>query len=293
MATSTPLSRRTYLGAVAGIGTGLTAGCLGRGGEDERYEHVVLDEPEQYPMFREARDDGEIDYPVYADELPEYAAPCTVRGREVTSGEFLGERHTMYTFVFTRCHGACPGLVSGLRHVQADSVDEGYEDDVGLLSVTFDPEYDTPDVLEEYGTDLGVEYDVDNWYFLRPETEADAHHLVESQFGCYFARNPNYEGEGHGGGHDDDDDHGGHDEENGHDHDEGDDYGENGGHGHDEGDRNERDSDDGNGMEMAFQHESMVVLANADGYVERTYVGSVPSPDVLIDDARTLVERWS
>ena len=258
-------SRRAYLGAVASAGIALAAGCLGSDGDD-RYENVVLDEPEQYAMLREARDEGDVGYPIYGDELPQFDAPCTLRDRDVTPAEFDGDRHTMYTFVFTRCHGACPGLVSGLRHVQADSVDGGYADDVGFLTVTFDPEYDTPDVLEEYGHDLGVEYDLDNWYFLRPETEEDAQHLVEEQFGCYFARNPEYEEDrNHGHGHDEDD--------------------------HEHGD-DDHDEDDENGMEMAFEHESMIVLANADGYVERTYVGQVPTPDTLIDDARTLVERW-
>ena len=265
-----PIQRRSYLTGLGAAGVGLTAGCLDAFGGDDPAGTAVLDRPEQYDMLREARDNGDLAHPIHGDELPDVTAPCTIRDRSVATSDFEGERHTMYTFIFSRCHGACPGLVSGLRHVQADAIDEGYVDDIGLVTVTFDPEYDTADVLYEYGERMGVDYDADNWYFIRPETEEDAHHYVEEEFGCYFARNPEYDGDDEhhdddGGGHDDDD--GNHDD---------DDHG----------------SDDGGDMEMAFMHTSMIVLANADGYVERTYVGEVPTPNVLIDDASTLVDRW-
>ena len=287
MTPSKPLHRRTYLGAVGAAGVGVVAGCLDAlNGDDDPTDNVVLDEPEQYEMLREARDNGDVPYPIYGDPLPDVSAPCTIRGEDVATGDFEGDRHSLYTFIFVRCHGACPGLVSGLRHVQAEATDEGYADDVGLVTVTFDPEYDTPEVLDEYGERMGVEYDANNWYFLRPETEDDARHYVEDEFGCYFERDPRFDEEEHG--HDDD----GHDDD-GHDDDGHDDDGHDDGDGndHDDGHDDEGDDDDDD-MVMAFQHESMIVLANADGYVERTYVGEVPSPDVLIDDTQTLVDRW-
>lgn len=47
------------------------------------------------------------------------------------------------------------------------------------------------------------------------------------------------------------------------------------------------------GPEMHFEHLSSIVLANADGYVERNYVGSdIPNPGALVDDVETLRRRW-
>ena len=262
-------SRRTYLGAAGAASVALTAGCALL--ESDEDAAVVLDPPDGYETLREARDAGDVLYPIHGDELPDVTAPCTIRDRDVSTSEFVDERHSMYTFIFSRCHAACPGLVSGLRHVQADAIDAGYAEEIALCTVTFDPEYDTADVLEAYGDDHGVDYDADNWYFLRPETEADARSVVEESFGCYFDRNPDFEGH-----HGDDDHHDGDDDHHGED-DNGGGSGDGGGNGHDE---------------MAFEHESMIVLANADGVVERTYAGTVPSPDVLIADVETLVERW-
>lgn len=252
------ISRRSYLGTAGAAGIGLVAGCTALESRDDRYDNVVLDEPERYEELRHARDEGNVAYPIYGDELPEVTVPDAISGREVSTTDFEGERHTMYTFVYVRCHAACPGLVQGLRHVQADSVEEGYADDIAFLPVTFDPEYDTPERLEDFGVGMGVDYTVDNWHFLRPQTEEDAQYVVEEQFGCFFERNPDFDGG---------DEHDGHD---------------------DEGD--EHDDDDG--MEMAWNHQSMTILANAGGYVERAYVGEIRPPDELIDDVRTLVERW-
>ncbi|SDQ43691.1 SCO family protein [Natronobacterium texcoconense] len=271
------LGRRTYLAATGSAVVGLTAGCTDLV-SDQQYDRVVLEPPENYDALRDSRDRGELPHPIYGDELPDVSAPCTIRDEEIATGDFEGERHSLYTFIFARCHGACPALTSSLRHVQADSADNDYADDVALVHVTFDPEHDTPEVLEEYGHDHGVNYDLNNWYDLRPESEAAAQEYVMDEFGCFYMRNEDFEADdGHGDGHENDHDDDGHDE-----HDD-----------HDDEPPEPDELDDESEMEMAFQHESMIVLANADGYVERTYTGDgLPSYSDLIDDVRTVAEEW-
>ncbi|MFU8868171.1 SCO family protein [Natronococcus sp.] len=278
MTPSERLGRRRYLAAAGAAAIPFAAGCTALdsdGGSDGGYDRVVLDAPDEYERLRDARDRGELEQPIHGDELPDVAAPCTIRDEEIATGEFEGERHSLYTFIFSRCHGACPALTSSLRHVQDDSVEGDYVDDVALVNVTFDPEYDTADVLEEYDRTYGVDHGLGNWYSLRPETETDARTYVEEEFGCFFVRNEDFEE--HGDEHDDDHD----GDEDAHD-----------GDGDEPAEPDELDGED-NGMEMAFQHESMIVFANADGYVERTYVGDdLPSYDELIDDVRTVLESW-
>ncbi len=255
------LDRRSYLRVTSAAGIALTAGCASLDPRDQRPDGVVLDRPEWYDEI-DGYEDADLSYPTYGDELPEATAPDPLRERDVTTTEFVGERHSLFTFVFTRCHGACPALMASLRQVQADAIDEGYEDEIALATVTFDPEYDTPEVLEEYGEDMGVNFAVGNWYFLRPETPEAAHEVVEEGFGCFFEENEDYDGHGGHDDHDHDDHHDDHDED--HDH-----------------------------SEMAFQHLSLIVLANADGYVERAYTDhTLPSPNELVDDVRELRERW-
>ena len=174
--------------AIAGVGTALTAslaGCLGTGLFDNSpgaHDDVVLDEPENYDTLK----DAEIEYPIHGDEVPEVTVPDVVTGEVVSSRAFVGDRHTMSTFIFTRCPGACPALTSSLLQVQAAAAENGYADDIALFEYTFDPEYDTEAVFDEYAEGMGIDLDVGNWHFLRPESKARAEEVVTDTFGVWY-----------------------------------------------------------------------------------------------------------
>lgn len=189
------LDRRTALRAGGATVAASLAGCTALGslaGDDD----LVLDPPEN----SERAEDVDLPYPEYGQELPEVTVPAPLHDREVTTTEFVGERHAMLTFVYTSCPGVCQGLTASLRRVQDDSVAEGYADEMAFLATTFDPEYDTPEVLREYGAEYGVDYDAGNWYFLRPEGHERAKAVVEETFGVAFE----LQGDGSGDGQDDD-----------------------------------------------------------------------------------------
>jgi len=71
----------------------------------------------------------------------------------------------LVSYIFTRCPmpSMCPLVTSKMAQVQK-AINQTLRDRVVLLSVTFDPAYDTPEVLKEYGE----RYDADfsNWHFL-------------------------------------------------------------------------------------------------------------------------------
>jgi protein SCO1 len=64
-------------------------------------------------------------------------------------------------FVFTSCSDACPRLTQRMRSLQ-DRLDP--HERVGLLSISVDPERDTPEKLRDYGKTYGAREDV--WRFL-------------------------------------------------------------------------------------------------------------------------------
>ncbi len=221
----------------AALGASL-AGCAGLPiGSTGAAENAVLDAPDNYETLAER----DLPYPIHGERLPEVSVPAPRHDREVSTREFVGERHVMLTFVFTRCSMTCPALTANLVQVQAESVAEGFADEVAFLPTTFDPEHDTAAELETYGEDRGVDWDAGNWWFLRPESEARAREVVTDAFGVAFERVP------------------------------------------------EEDRETEN---MAYVHANTVLLANADGYVERAYTGRPPNPADVVDDVRTLRERW-
>jgi len=227
------VDRRSFVTAAAAAGAVGLSGCLSALGDGGEYSETVLPRPDNYEALRER----DVPYPVHGDELPDETVRDVLRDEDVSTRGFVGDRHVLMTFIFTDCTGACPALESSLIQVQADAAENGYEDEVALVAITFDPEHDTAEVLREYGEDRGIDSDADNWYFLRPESEERAREVVEDRFGQHYSRN------------------------------------------------------DPDAM-MKYDHLPLLVFANKDGYVERAYANEPPSPNVVIDDTRQVVESY-
>jgi protein SCO1/2 len=83
-------------------------------------------------------------------------------GRMVRSDELRGSL-LVVGFIFTRCPSVCPSLSARMQRLQY-TLAPLPENDVKLLSISIDPEHDTPEVLAAYA----AEYDADasRWHFL-------------------------------------------------------------------------------------------------------------------------------
>jgi protein SCO1/2 len=66
-------------------------------------------------------------------------------------------------FVFTQCPGRCPMLTREMARIQTDLRSKGW-DDVRLVSISVDPENDTPEVLAAYASKHGAQ--TGSWQFL-------------------------------------------------------------------------------------------------------------------------------
>ena len=87
-------------------------------------------------------------------------------GQAVSLSDFRGQAIAL-TFFFTRCPipEFCPRLSRNFEAVQRKLKSmENAPANWRLLSVTFDPAHDTPDVLKAYGT--SYQYDPQHWSFL-------------------------------------------------------------------------------------------------------------------------------
>ena len=87
-------------------------------------------------------------------------------GRPVSLSDFRGQAIAL-TFFFTRCPipEFCPRLSRNFQEVQRRlSAMENAPTNWHLLSVTFDPAHDTPEVLKAYGA--AYRYDPAHWSFL-------------------------------------------------------------------------------------------------------------------------------
>lgn len=81
-------------------------------------------------------------------------------GDRFTGRDLAGRPH-LIQFVFSRCPGPCLGLSQQFREFQDRTAGKT---DIGLVSVTVDPEHDTPAVLREHAARLGA--DPRRWTFV-------------------------------------------------------------------------------------------------------------------------------
>jgi protein SCO1/2 len=81
-------------------------------------------------------------------------------GATVTRDDYAG-KVWIAAFIFTRCGGSCPILSARMAALSGRMTDVPA---VRFVSFGVDPEYDTPEVLAEYGRKLGA--DPSRWSFL-------------------------------------------------------------------------------------------------------------------------------
>lgn len=133
----------------------------------------------------------EVDVLKEGDALPDY--PFTnQRGEAFRTAQFKGQALAI-TFIFTRCPvpDFCPRM--SLRFAQADKKLRALPDgpqNYHLLSLSFDVDYDSPPVLQNYANTVKAQHsaDLSRWTFATGKL-IDIDDITE-RFGLAFAREP-------------------------------------------------------------------------------------------------------
>lgn len=119
---------------------------------------------------------GKEAYREIGETLPEFTL-LDQEGRAVSPSRFRGKQ-VVLNFIFTRCPIAtmCPAATLRMMELQKAARAAGAKD-FELVSVSLDPEYDTPGVLKEYATGRGI--DTSNFSFLTGPDAAVRHLLAQ------------------------------------------------------------------------------------------------------------------
>lgn len=112
----------------------------------------------------------------YSDHLPDVVLQ-TQSGESVRFCEDLIRDHrVLISFMYIRCNGICPAT-SALFHKMRGPLLKEFGDTVRCISITLDPEHDTPDKLQEYaaafraGDEKNPPSGLAPWYFLTGSRE--------------------------------------------------------------------------------------------------------------------------
>jgi protein SCO1/2 len=106
---------------------------------------------------------GKRAYREVGENLPDFAL-YDQSGSVVSPARFRGKR-IVINFIYTRCPIAtmCPAATERMTSVQRQARAAGVTN-LELISITLDPEFDTPGVLKQYADDRGI--DTTNFSFL-------------------------------------------------------------------------------------------------------------------------------
>ena len=119
---------------------------------------------------------GKEAYREIGESLPEFTL-LDQEGRAVSGNRFRG-RQIVLNFIFTRCPIAtmCPAATERMAALQQAAREAGAKD-FELISISLDPEYDTPGVLKDYAQLRGL--GTSNWSFLTGPDAAVRHLLAQ------------------------------------------------------------------------------------------------------------------
>jgi protein SCO1 len=119
---------------------------------------------------------GKEAYREIGETLPEFTL-LDQDGRTVSPGRFRG-RQVVLNFIFTRCPIAtmCPASTLRMMALQQAARAAGVKD-FELVSISLDPEYDTPGVLKDYAAVRSI--DTSNFSFLTGPDLAVRHLLAQ------------------------------------------------------------------------------------------------------------------
>ena len=114
-------------------------------------------------------------------------------GKAINLRDLTHGRITVLSFIYTRCAGAkaCPYAAGVLNQLHLLSVDDQtLAKNMRLVSMSFDPEYDTPQRLAAYSDGVREEKSGCEWRFATAKSRADLDPILDA-YGQAVDKRPN------------------------------------------------------------------------------------------------------
>ena len=176
------MRRRAVLTTGATLTSAALAGCLTEMVGGSAADDAVLDPPDD-----EHANASDSVYPTYGDPFPAFELTDPLAETPVDT-DAIDDECLICTAFYATCPAECIPLMNAIVDVQGESIERGVDDAVRFLSITFDPERDTPDELREHAEWVDVDLEVGNWHYLRPDDTDEADSIVYDDLGIHYER---------------------------------------------------------------------------------------------------------
>ncbi len=108
----------------------------------------------------------------------------TQTGESLTNEDLRGQ-FVLYNFTYTRCPEPCYNLDETMLEIQTRIAEAELGDiPMQFVTISFDPDYDSPDVLAAYAASLGA--DSNQWVFATTQNKDLLKHIIGGSFEAYY-----------------------------------------------------------------------------------------------------------
>ena len=101
-------------------------------------------------------------------------------GNKVQLSDLNKDKILIADFIFTNCDTVCLPMTANMAKLQNKIKEAGLQDDVQFVSISIDPEEDTPETLTEYSKRHNADYS--NWTFLTGYTRDEIESFANVSF---------------------------------------------------------------------------------------------------------------
>lgn len=158
------------------------AGCLTEMVGSNTTDNVILDPPDNGHA-----NGSDFAYPTYGDPFPAFELTDPLAETTVDTGTIDDER-LICTGFFATCPAKLYPAAERHRRRSERAVEQGIDDAVRFLAITFGPERNTPDELRDHAEMVNVDLDLENWHYLRPDDATEAKSIVNDALRILFER---------------------------------------------------------------------------------------------------------
>lgn len=150
--------------------------CVFAQGEQVEAPPILL-APGYGPLTFEAPIAGTYTLPIYGNASD--GRVIDSHGTHQTLHELMGDKVVLLSFIYATCNdvNGCP-LSTGVFHkIKRRLSKAGLKDDLRLITLSFDPKHDTPDIMANYAKSLAT--DQTDWRFLTTASQKELRPILE------------------------------------------------------------------------------------------------------------------
>lgn len=157
---------KSYIAFFLILALALFSGCSEKGHEShsdhDHSQHSGMDTREK--KVAQIYENGRI---IQFEETPPQIKLVNQDGKVVTNDDFKG-KVVLFNFIYTNCKESCPIMTHKFMDIEKEMQAE-IKKGLRLVSITMDPERDTPEVLKKYAESLNA--NPEYWSFLTGKKE--------------------------------------------------------------------------------------------------------------------------